>query len=161
MSWQLLAIILVLLFGFVLLFGAPYVPTLKPQTEQALDLLNLKPGQTLLELGSGDGRVMRAAAARGLNVVGYELNPLLALVSLVVTWKYRKQVRVVWGSIWRQEWPQAEGVFIFMIDRFMPRLNKRFEAYARDAPLRVVSFAYKIPNKKIIRSKKGIHLYEY
>jgi hypothetical protein len=94
MSWQLLAIILVLLFGFVLLFGAPYVPTLKPQTEQALDL-------------------------------------------------------------------QAEGVFIFMIDRFMPRLNKRFEAYARDAPLRVVSFAYKIPNKKIIRSKKGIHLYEY
>jgi 16S rRNA A1518/A1519 N6-dimethyltransferase RsmA/KsgA/DIM1 with predicted DNA glycosylase/AP lyase activity len=161
MNWQLLAIILVLLFGFVLLFGAPYVPTLKPQTEQALDLLNLKPGQTLLELGSGDGRVMRAAAARGLHVVGYELNPLLVLVSLVVTWKYRKQVRVVWGSIWRQEWPQAEGVFIFMIDRFMPRLNKRFEAYARDAPLRVVSFAYKIPNKKIIRSKKGIHLYEY
>jgi 16S rRNA A1518/A1519 N6-dimethyltransferase RsmA/KsgA/DIM1 with predicted DNA glycosylase/AP lyase activity len=161
MSWQLLAIILVLLFGFVLLFGAPYVPTLKPQTEQALDLLNLKPGQTLLELGSGDGRVMRAAAARGLHVVGYELNPILVVVSLVVTWKYRKQVRVVWGSIWRQEWPRAEGVFIFMIDRFMPRLNKRFEVYASGAPLRVVSFAYKIPNKKIIRSQKGIHLYEY
>jgi 16S rRNA A1518/A1519 N6-dimethyltransferase RsmA/KsgA/DIM1 with predicted DNA glycosylase/AP lyase activity len=161
MSWQLLVIILVLLFGFVLLFGAPYVPTLKPQTEQALDLLNLKPGQTLLELGSGDGRVMRAAAKRGLQVVGYELNPLLVLVSLVVTWKYRQQVRVVWGSIWLREWPRAEGVFIFMIDRFMPRLNGRFEAYASDAPLKVVSFAYKIPNKKIIRSQKGIHLYEY
>jgi 16S rRNA A1518/A1519 N6-dimethyltransferase RsmA/KsgA/DIM1 with predicted DNA glycosylase/AP lyase activity len=112
MSWQLLAIILVLLFGFVLLFGAPYVPTLKPQTEQALDLLNLKPGQTLLELGSGDGRVMRAAAARGLHVVGYELNPILAGVSYFVTWKYRKQVRIIWGDFWHADFTHGDGVFV-------------------------------------------------
>jgi ribosomal protein L11 methylase PrmA len=69
--------VLVILFGFVVAFGAPYLPTLRPQITMALDMLDLKKGQTLLELGSGDGRVMMAAAERGWNVIGYELNPLL------------------------------------------------------------------------------------
>jgi hypothetical protein len=51
----LVGIAVVMFFGFVILFGAPYLPTLKPQTNAALDLLDLKPGQTLLELGLWPG----------------------------------------------------------------------------------------------------------
>ena len=68
-----IALVVVLLFGFVVIFGAPYLPTLSRQTEDALELLDLKTGQTLLELGSGDGRVLLAAAKRNLKAVGYEI----------------------------------------------------------------------------------------
>jgi hypothetical protein len=99
---------IVFCFVFVLLFGAPFLPTLKPQIIIALDLLDLKPGDTLLELGSGDGRVLVAAARRGLNVVGYELNPIMALISWLHTRRYRRQVKVVWGNFWRTPWPPAQ-----------------------------------------------------
>ncbi len=43
-------LILIFCFGFVVAFGAPYLPTLGKQQQQALELLGLKPGQTMLEL---------------------------------------------------------------------------------------------------------------
>ncbi|HEU4984185.1 MAG TPA: class I SAM-dependent methyltransferase, partial [Nitrososphaera sp.] len=67
------------LLGFVVFFGPPYLPTLRRNIDAALDLLDLKPGQTMLDLGSGDGRVLVAAAKRGINVVGIELSPVLAV----------------------------------------------------------------------------------
>ncbi len=77
--------ILVICFGFVLLYGAPYVPTLKKQVEDALDLADVKPGECLVELGSGDGRVLIAAAKRGCSCIGYELNPIMFVISLIKT----------------------------------------------------------------------------
>jgi hypothetical protein len=72
-------------FAGVILFGAPYLPTLKPQIHAALELANLRPGQTLIELGCGDGRVLIAAAHTGIKSIGYELNPLLALIAWIRT----------------------------------------------------------------------------
>jgi SAM-dependent methyltransferase len=156
----LIVFVIVILFGIVLLVGAPYVPTLQKQAQDALDLLNLRPGQTLLELGSGDGRVMRAAAARGLHVVGYELNPILAAVSYFVTWKYRKQVRIIWGDFWHADFTHGDGVFVFLIDHFMARLDRKLSG-PRRRPLKLVSFAYQIPGKQPIAKKKGLYLYLY
>lgn len=149
-----------LLFGFVVLFGAPYLPTLKPQIRTAFDLLDLKPGQTLLELGSGDGRVMREAARRGLSVVGYELNPLLVLISLAVTWRYRHSVRIVWGNFWIRQWPPSDGAFVFLLDRYMAKLDSKIKE-SKHGPKRVVSYAFKMPGKKPAKTENGLHLYIY
>ncbi len=159
----LIPIVLVLLFGFVVWFGAPYLPTLKPQTKQALDLLDLKKGQTLLELGCGDGRVMRAAAARGLIVVGYELNPILVVIAKAVTWKYRAVTTVKWGNFWSAEWPQADGVFVFLLDKYMKKLDKKVaqQCKAQGTRLRLVSFTFKIPGRKITRQDGGLYRYDY
>lgn len=156
-------IILLGLFSFVLLFGAPYLPTKKLQIETALDLLNLKKGQTMLELGCGDGRVLKAAAKRGYKAVGYELNPVLVLIAKIATWQYRDQVKVVWGSFWRNDWPEAEGVFTFLLDRFMPRLDTAMKRHVEkwDRPSRLVSFAFEIPIKKPVKVKNGIFVYDY
>jgi 16S rRNA A1518/A1519 N6-dimethyltransferase RsmA/KsgA/DIM1 with predicted DNA glycosylase/AP lyase activity len=156
--WLLLG--LVLIFGYVLLFGAPYLPTLKPQTQAALDLIDLKPGQTLLELGSGDGRVMMAAAERGLNVVGFEMNPLLALVSWLRTRRYGRQVKVVWGNFWTKKLPPADGVFVFLLDRYMSKLDSKITAEATK-PVKLVSFAFKVPGRLITKQSNGVFLYRY
>jgi len=147
-------------FVFVLLFGAPFLPTLRPQIHTALDMLDLQPGQTMLELGCGDGRVLVAAAKRGWQAVGYELNPILALVSWFVTWRYRAQVRVVWGDFWRAPWPEAQGVFGFILPRYMGKLHKKVMQYTY-RPLRVASFAFIIPQKKPSQVRRGVYLYEY
>lgn len=155
-----IVIALATVFSFVVFFGAPYLPTLKKQIDPALDLLDLKPGQTLIELGSGDGRVMRSAARRGLNVIGYEINPILVLISYAITFKYRKQVKIVWANFWRKDLPRADGVFVFLIDRFMPKLDKKMQSYDHK-PIKILSFAFTIPGKKPERVVNGLNLYKY
>jgi hypothetical protein len=161
MIWILIVIgVLLLCFGGVLLFGAPYLPTLRPQIYTALDLAELKPGSTLLELGCGDGRVAIVAAQKGIKVIGYELNPLLALWAWVRTIPYRKTVKIVWADFWSRPWPEADAAFVFLLDRYMAKLNKKCMRYPFK-PLQLLSFAYKIPGMKPHRQKNGVYLYQY
>lgn len=156
----LIVCVVILLFGFVIFFGAPYLPTLRPQIEVALDLLDLQPGETLLEIGSGDGRVLLVAAARDIRAVGYELNPLLVLISRWRTRKYKDLVQVVWGNAWRQEWPSARGVFIFGLPKLMPKLHTKI-VQDLQKPIKVASFSFAMPDKVHTREKDGVYLYEY
>lgn len=153
-------VLLVICFSGVILFGAPYVPTLGKSRKSALELLDLKKGQTLLEPGCGDGRVLAEAARRGINGVGIELNPLMYLVSLAVTFRYRKQVKIIWGDFWRQDWPETDGVFIFLLDKYMDKFDQKMKS-SQERPTKVASFAFKIPDKKPIKEKNGVFLYEY
>lgn len=150
-------LVLVLAFGGVLLRGAPYLPTLSAQGRAALELLDLEKGQTLLELGSGDGKMLVLAAQSGLNVVGIELNPFLVAVSWLRTRRYHKQVRIIWGDFWRTPWPRCDGVFVFLLDPFMPKLEKRMQPLKK--PL--ASVAFKIPGRKASAEKAGVFLYRY
>ena len=152
--------VIVILFIFVIAFGAPFLPTLKGQIEPALSILDLKPGQVMLELGSGDGRMLVAAAKRGINSVGYELNPILYLYSIFKTRKYRSQIKIVWGNYWHKNWPPADGIFVFLLDSYMAKLNKKIiQNY--DNPIKLVSFAFKIPERKIDNNVNGLYLYKY
>lgn len=153
---------LILVFGFVVLFGAPYLPTLNKQTEEALDLLSLQPGQVLLELGSGDGRFMRAAAKRGIRCVGYELNPILVLVSRAVTWRYRRLVTIKTANYWSVQWPKADGIYVFLLQKYMKKLDKKIiQEFGKTGKVSVVSFAFQIPDMKADTEKDGLFLYKY
>lgn len=156
----LLLIGIVLIFSFVILFGAPYLPTLKDRAEDAFTLLDLQPGQTLLELGSGDGRVLRMAAKKGIKGIGYELNPLLVWYSQIANWRYRKLITFKCRNYWQVTLPPCDGIYVFLLDKYMPKLDRKItEEITR--PVKVISFAFKIPGKKPVKVRKGLFLYAY
>lgn len=160
-----LGLVLMACFGFVLLRGAPYLPTLDKQVTAALDLIDLDPGDTLLELGCGDGKVMIAAAQRGLTVVGYELNPVLALLAWVRLRPY-KNAHVIWGDFWTKPWPKADGIFVFLLDTFMEKLDTKIvqskhKRVKGGRPVKLVSFAFQVPGKMPEAERQGVYLYKY
>ncbi|WNG60567.1 methyltransferase domain-containing protein [Archangium gephyra] len=54
----------------------PYVPTPQPVVDAMLELADVKPGDVLYDLGSGDGRIVVTAAQRfGVRGVGIDINP--------------------------------------------------------------------------------------
>src|SRR5882672_3428464 len=61
--------------------GAPYVPSRKDSIKKMLVLANLKPGDKVVDLGSGDGRIVIAFARNGIDAHGYEISPALVLWS--------------------------------------------------------------------------------
>lgn len=153
---------IILLFGFVVFYGAPYLPTLKKQTKDALDLLDLKPGQTLLELGSGDGTVLLAAAKRGIRCVGYELNPVLVVISRIMTWRYRKLVTIKMANYWSVQWPKTDGIYVFLLQKYMDKLDTKVTQHSRKyGTIKLVSFAFTIPNKTPKAKRTGLTLYVF
>lgn len=160
--WWLFGLVLVIIasFSLVLLRGAPYLPTLGSQVTTAFELLELRPGETMLELGCGDGKVLVAAAQRGIKSVGYELNPLLAAVAWLRTRRYRRLVRVVWGDYWVRPWPPHQAIFAFLLPRFMAKLDKKI-IQESSKPVKLVSFAFTIPGRRVTAKKAGVFRYDY
>lgn len=160
MAWLLImALAVVICFAVAILLGAPYLPTLKEQTVTAINLLDLAAGQTLIELGSGDGRVLLAAAKRGIRGIGYEVNPIMVLVGRIVTWRYRHLIDIYWRDIWRIKLPRAEGVYVFLLKRHMKKLDKKI-AQECPYPIKVVSFAFAFDNHVPVAEQSGVMLYE-
>jgi SAM-dependent methyltransferase len=54
---------------------APYVPTPQDVVERMLDLANVTNRDVVYDLGSGDGRLVIAAARRGARGVGIDIDP--------------------------------------------------------------------------------------
>lgn len=61
-----------------------FVPSDDATVSAIMALADLRPGDRLIDLGSGDGRILRAAVARGATAVGYEIDEELARKSAAV-----------------------------------------------------------------------------
>jgi 16S rRNA A1518/A1519 N6-dimethyltransferase RsmA/KsgA/DIM1 with predicted DNA glycosylase/AP lyase activity len=156
---ELIAIIITLLIAISLFRGAPYVPTHRKQVEIALDLLHVQPGEIVVDLGSGDGVFLKAAARRGLIAYGIEINPLLCLIAWVRCWQYRKQVHIRWRDMWLTPLPaNVKGIFVFSGGPFMSRLNQKLMLEAKNC--KIVSYGFRLSDFTLITSKDGLNLYK-
>lgn len=156
----LILLLIILPFGIGAVLGAPYVPVLRRDSRRILKLAGLKPGQTLVDLGSGDGRLLRAAAAQGVRCVGYEINPYLVLVSRIVCWRYRHLVTIHTADIWHTKLPPADVIYIFILDRHMARLGQKFSAEIT-RPTKVISYIYELPDRRPVHRTANTYVYEY
>jgi hypothetical protein len=149
-------------FAFTVLRGAPYVPTHRPSVARALDMLNLPKGSTIIDLGSGDGVVLKMAAERGYNAIGYEINPILCAISYIRCWKYRKQVSVRLRDFWLTKLPEeADAVFVFLAGPYIRRLHRKLQ-HEHTHPLQVISYGFLIPGAgEPVASAHALQLYKY
>jgi 16S rRNA A1518/A1519 N6-dimethyltransferase RsmA/KsgA/DIM1 with predicted DNA glycosylase/AP lyase activity len=147
-------------FGIGAFIGAPYLPIRRPDVEAALDLAEVTAGQTVVDLGSGDGRLLKAAARRGARGIGYEINPLLWLWSLALNWRYRRLVTIHLGDLWQAQLPAAtDVVYVFMIQRYIDRLDRKLASELK-RPTKVVSYVFELPRKPV-KKTYNTQLYRY
>jgi precorrin-6B methylase 2 len=55
----------------------PFVPTPQEVVDKMIELAGVKKGDTVYDLGSGDGRIVITAAKKGARAVGFEIDPEL------------------------------------------------------------------------------------
>ncbi len=149
-------------FGAIAFRGAPYVPTLKKDVQKALDMAGLQSGDTIVDLGSGDGRLLKAAAERGLIAVGYELNPFLVLISRWRCRKYKKQTHIYLKDFWSVSLPDdTKVVFVFLAKPFMIKLSRYLQAHVErtQQPITLVSYGFELPGAVPIRQDKAVIFY--
>ena len=142
--------------GITIFFGAPYLPTLPAVARKMLELGELKEGETVLDLGSGDGSILIVAAKEfGAHGIGYEINPFLRILS---RWRIRRSGLA--DKI--KSYPRADLIVIFLLDGACAKLSKRFQVELPPGT-RVVSHGFSLPDwpKSATVHRTSSNLYAY
>lgn len=156
--WFISAVLFVC-FALIVLVGAPYVPTKQAEIGKIFAELKIKRGEKVIDLGSGDGRVVMAAAKKGLWATGYELNPLLVIISKLRVRKL-KNAEIKLADYWSADLSDYKLVFIFSAQPYMNRLVKKLNAELKRGSL-VVSYGFSLPGRKIKKRLGAAYLYRF
>lgn len=96
---------------------APYLPTPNTVVDAMLQAARLKPGETLFDLGSGDGRIVIAAAQKyQAKAIGVELDDELAAASAsrIAENGLEKSARIIHGDLLKQDYSSADVVTVYL-----------------------------------------------
>ncbi|XP_057284796.1 ATP synthase subunit C lysine N-methyltransferase isoform X1 [Pezoporus wallicus] len=106
----------------------PFVPATSTQIQNVLRMLESRSG-SLVDIGSGDGRIVIAAAKMGFKAVGYELNPWLVWYSRYRAWRdgVHHNTRFYISDLWKVSFSCYTNVVVFGVPQMMPQLEKKLE----------------------------------
>ncbi len=159
MVWFIVALVVLSGFLYAVFFGAPYVPAFKQDFDELFDLAGVKKGTELIDLGSGDGKVLLAAAQRGAQVTGYEINPVLWLISMWRLREFRGRARVKLGSMWRADLTKADVVYMYLHTKWMNKMERKLKSDMRKGS-KVVSYVFAFTGLKQIAKTRNAQVYE-
>jgi cyclopropane fatty-acyl-phospholipid synthase-like methyltransferase len=135
---------------------APFVASPLAVVRMMLEYANLKPGETLYDLGSGDGRIVLMAAKEfGANAVGVELNKRLMeeAVKKSEAIEVGGKARFIHGNIFDADLSQADVITMYLTtganDKVRPKLEDELKPGAR-----IVTHDFSIPSWKHSESFK-------
>lgn len=153
------------LFVITALFGAPYVPSKKRNLKKLFtNLYPIKKDDVVIDIGSGGGVVLRLASQMGAKkAVGYEINPVLVLISRFICRKY-KNVQVMTKNHWLSDLPpDTTVVYVFSVDRDINKIDRWMQGQSNrlQKPIYLISLAFKIDNKRPIRKSGLYFLYHF
>jgi protein-L-isoaspartate O-methyltransferase len=117
---------------------APFYPTPETVVAKMLELGDLKAGEKMFDLGSGDGRIVIMAAQRfHADATGVELDKSLARQSMERIRKLglEKTARIITGDLLKQDYSSADLITVYLLpvsnDKVQPLLDRELKKGAR------------------------------
>lgn len=129
---------------------APYVPTPLAIVEKLLRLGELKSGEKMFDLGSGDGRMVILAAKQfGADATGVEIDPELVRESRAQIQKQglQKRARIIEGDLFEQDFRPADLITLYLLTGMLERLRPLLERQLKPGA-RVVSHDFEVTGWK-------------
>ena len=107
-----------------------WVPSPETTVEKMLDVAKVTPQDFVVDLGSGDGRNVIAAAKRGAKALGVEFNPDMVELSKRNAQKagVADRASFVQGDMYEAEFSQATVLALFLLPENLRKLTPKFAA---------------------------------
>lgn len=147
------------------MFGAPWVPTPLWVVDRMLKMADLKAGETLVDLGAGDGRIVIWAAFRyKANAIGVEIDPLRCLWAnfLIHLLGLRRRASIHYASIYETELlPHADVVTAYLLQSTNQKLENKLTQECKPTA-RIISRTFTFPTLRLAGQdrKRSIFLYK-
>lgn len=138
-----------------------WVPTPDEVVQKMLDMAEVKPGERVVDLGSGDGKIAIAAAQRGARARGIEYNPDLVALSRRNAQKAGVKVDFEQGDIFKSDFRNADVVTLYLL----PSLNEKLRPILLDMKpgTRVTSHQFRMgdwePDETVTVGNRDAHLW--
>lgn len=159
----LFASVVLLVFAAYLLLGikqgAPFVPTGEKSVARMMALAALQPGEVCMDLGSGTGRLVFAAAKKGATSIGIEINPFLYWWGRARAFFGRyNHVSFSRADLWTTDVSHVDVLTIFFIKDKMPRLKEKLRKEMKPGS-RIVSNIFTFPDWPYEKKEGNVYLY--
>ncbi|MBN1916156.1 hypothetical protein JW796_04190 [Candidatus Dojkabacteria bacterium] len=154
-----LLIILMAPFPVVGFFiGAPYYPSNSRKVKKMIELADLRKGQTVADLGAGDGRVIYEASKKGVEAHCIEINPILTLYSRL---KFRKikNIKIINKNMWKVDLSSYDRIFLFCLSKEMKKFEKKLQMEMKPGSL-VISNIFKFNKWIPVKAQDSIYVYK-
>ncbi len=138
--------------------GASYAALSTNRITTMFQLLQPVKGKKFLDLGSGDGRIVIAASMRGLKSYGYEINPLLVLISRFKIRQSNSKGTILLKDYWKEDFSKFDYVTVWGVPPMMGRLEKKLLKELKPGA-KVASNHLKFKNWKVTKKKNDVYLY--
>lgn len=138
--------------------GGMYVPTKQKEIDFILQNANLKKEQVFLDLGSGDGRVVRTAVKKyKVKGIGIEINPILFVLSIILS-KAQKltNIKFIRENLFNTDIKKADVIYTFLMPETLKKLKQKFEN-ERQKKVLIISHGFIIEDWKNYLVKKIDH----
>lgn len=114
-------------------FGPPIVPTPKKIIKEIFNEINPKKGDLLIDLGSGNGRVLLTGVREyGVRGLGIEINPFLVLWSrLSALLIGQKDLEFKRQNYFKTDLSKAEIIFMYLLPKYILKVAKKIEKECR------------------------------
>jgi protein-L-isoaspartate O-methyltransferase len=129
---------------------APYVTSPQQIVERMLELADLKPGEMVYDLGSGDGRILFTAVQRfHAKAVGVEISDVLAASTneRIQRLGLQNEARVIHGDFREVDLTPADVVTMYLATEANEMMRPNLEKFLKTGA-RVVSHDYMVPGWK-------------
>ncbi|MBI4272591.1 methyltransferase domain-containing protein [Candidatus Uhrbacteria bacterium] len=132
-----------LFFLFVLQpLGLPFVPSRDSTVKEIFSLLGDIKGKKVLDLGSGNGKIVIAAARAGAHAVGFEINPLLVKISRnrIARIGVSSHARIERADFWSTDLSEYDIIVFYGVVPAMKRLEEKLEEELKPGARVVTSY---------------------
>ena len=164
MLWVYIVGCFVVFIGISAFFGAPYVPSRRRDVKSMFDTLApIGADDVVVDIGSGDGLVLREASRRGARAVGYEIHPLFVGISRLLS-RGDSRVTIYWANAWTASFPpDTTLLYVFSVGRDGARLKQKVQQEADRAgrPLKLICYGNPLPHMTATESFEAYHLYSF
>lgn len=137
-------IIYMLLLFYSSLKGSPYIPTKQKELEYVLKEVHLKKGKVFLELGCGDGRVIRTAVKiYGVTGIGIDINPLIIYYARLLAHRQQISCKFYVKDLFDTDYREADYIYLFLMPDLLKKLLPIFEKQLKKNAI-VISHGFKL-----------------
>ncbi|MFX1606531.1 MAG: SAM-dependent methyltransferase [Promethearchaeota archaeon] len=143
--------------------GAPWSPTPRETARKMLQLANVTQDDTVVDLGSGDGRIIIMAAEEfGAKAIGIEIDPLRILWSRrnVQRKRLQEKVQVISGNFFDLELSNATVVTVFQRIGTNNRLKAKLTSELNPGT-RVVSYMHRFEGWSPVKKTEDPAIFLY
>jgi SAM-dependent methyltransferase len=134
-----------------------WVPTPQVLVEKMLDLAKVTPQDVVVDLGSGDGRNIIAAARRGARARGVEFNPDMVALSTQAARDAGVEGRAtfVQGDMFAADFSDATVLALFLLPDNLDKLRDKFAALKPGTRIVVNTFGINDWEPEVIEKIEG------